>query len=142
LASEGREVKTFDDLAGLGKTRPAASALLSVGVLSLMGFPPTAGFFAKYYVFRSAVAAGGWFLPLAVFGVLLSILGAYYYLKIIVSLYMREAPDSTQESPAIAGSTPLAVAVWFTALCALALGVMPDTLTRWALLAAQSLTGN
>src|SRR5690606_26535880 len=88
--SRGREVVSYEDLAGLGRRHPAIAIPFVLGVLSLMGFPPTVGFFGKYYVFNSAVQAGGGMVYLAILGVLASAVGAFYYLRVIVYLYMRE----------------------------------------------------
>jgi NADH-quinone oxidoreductase subunit N len=88
--SKDREVVSYEDLAGLGRRHPMLALPFVLGVLSLMGFPPTAGFFAKYYVFSAAVEAGGNLVWLAVLGALTSAVGAYYYLRVLVFLFMRE----------------------------------------------------
>jgi len=78
-----------DDLsswAGLSERHPGLAAAMSLFMISLAGVPPTAGFMAKLTVFRSAVAAG--LTPLAVFGVLTSVAGLYYYLRVVVYVYM------------------------------------------------------
>jgi NADH-quinone oxidoreductase subunit N len=90
MGSKDREAVSYEDLAGAGRRHPLSALPFVIGVLSLMGFPPTAGFFGKYYVFNAAVQAGGGMLWLAILGVLASAAGAYYYLKVIVYLFMRE----------------------------------------------------
>ncbi len=90
FGSNGREAVSYEDLAGAGRRHPLVALPFVIGVLTLMGFPPTAGFFAKYYVFNAAVQAGGGMIWLAIIGVLSSAVGAYYYLRVIVFLFMKE----------------------------------------------------
>jgi NADH-quinone oxidoreductase subunit N len=92
--SRGKEAVSYDDLAGLGRRHPLVALPFVVGVLSLMGFPPTAGFFAKYYVIVAAVDAGGGLVWLAVLAVLTSAVGAYYYLRVIVVLFMKNPEEN------------------------------------------------
>ncbi|MEM8607713.1 MAG: NADH-quinone oxidoreductase subunit N [Myxococcota bacterium] len=91
MGSKGKEAVSYDDLAGAGRRHPGVAIPFVIGVLSLLGMPPTAGFFGKYYVFNAAVQAG--LVWLAVLGVLASAIGAYYYLKVIVYLFMREPEE-------------------------------------------------
>ncbi|MCB9634752.1 MAG: NADH-quinone oxidoreductase subunit N [Sandaracinus sp.] len=93
IGSKGREAVDYQDLAGVGRRHPAVVLPFVVGVLSLMGFPPTAGFFGKYYVFNAAVQAGGGFVWLAVAGILASAIGAYYYLRVVVVMLMKEPEE-------------------------------------------------
>jgi NADH-quinone oxidoreductase subunit N len=81
----------LDDYAGLGLRRPFLGFAMALFMFSLAGIPPTAGFFAKYYVFSSAIAKG--LVTLAVIGVLNSALSLYYYLRVIVVMYMRKADE-------------------------------------------------
>ena len=81
-------VEQIADLAGLGRTNPALAFFLAVLLFSLAGIPPLAGFFAKLYVFLAAIKAG--LYVLAVLGVLASVVGAYYYLRIVKVMYMDE----------------------------------------------------
>jgi len=90
MGSRGKEAVSYEDLAGVGRRHPAAAVPFVLGVLTLLGFPPTAGFFAKYYVFNAAVQAGGGMVWLAVLGVLTSAIGAYYYLRVIVYMFMKQ----------------------------------------------------
>lgn len=78
----------IDDLAGLAKRRPMLSLCMTVFLLSLAGIPPTVGFFGKFYLFNAAVGEG--LLWLAIWGVVSSVIGVYYYLRPIVVMYMRE----------------------------------------------------
>ena len=91
---------TIDGLAGLGRTRPAVAAVLSICLLSLTGLPPLAGFWGKLLIFGSAVnvvPAGGvsanaraWFIAAAVLGLLNAAVGAAYYLRVVAAMYFRE----------------------------------------------------
>jgi NADH-quinone oxidoreductase subunit N len=93
---EGRGLE-IADFAGLGRRRPALAAAMTVFMLSLAGVPPTLGLVGKFYLFR-AVIAGGYFW-LAIIGVLTSLISAYYYLRVVVMMYMREGePRPVSES--------------------------------------------
>ncbi len=84
----GTMVENIGELSGLSRTHPVIAAMLAVLLFSLAGIPPLAGFFAKFYVFLAAIKAG--LYPLAVLGVLASVVGAYYYLRIIKIMYFDE----------------------------------------------------
>ncbi len=115
---EGLELS---DYAGLAARSPLLAAAMSLFMLSLAGFPPTAGFFAKFYVFSSAVQAG--YTWLAVVGVLNSLVGVVYYVGVIVYMWMREpgaAPVRLNLSPALV--LALVLAAWGT----LQLGLLPS----------------
>ena len=90
LAMRRREgmVEEIDDLAGLSKTNPMMAFMLAMILFSLAGIPPLAGFFAKFYVFLAAIESG--LYVLAVIGVLASVVGAYYYLRIVKIMYFDE----------------------------------------------------
>jgi NADH-quinone oxidoreductase subunit N len=97
------------DFAGLWHTRPALAALMTVFLLSLGGFPPTAGFIAKWYVFSAAVQEG--YYGLAIIGVLTSVISVFYYLRIIVMMYMSEERAEHAVPPVpVAGLAGLAAA--------------------------------
>jgi NADH-quinone oxidoreductase subunit N len=120
LERGGEEAVGIGDTAGLGARHPLAALALSVFLLSLVGIPPTAGFVGKFYLFGSAIRSG--YIWLAVIGVLNSAVAAYYYLRVIVSMYMRE-PEGTPTvvAPSFAGALALVVALWGV----LQLGIMP-----------------
>jgi len=89
MRRNGRMVEDIDQLSGLSSTSPLMAFLLAMLLFSLAGIPPLAGFFAKFYVFLAAIHAG--LYALAVTGVLLSVVGAYYYLRIVKIMYF-DAP--------------------------------------------------
>ncbi|AOF88753.1 NADH-quinone oxidoreductase subunit NuoN [Sinorhizobium sp. RAC02] len=86
---EGGNVENIDDLAGLSSTNPFMATVLTILMFSLAGIPPMAGFFAKYFVFMAAIEAH--LYALAIIGVLASVVGAYYYLRIIKVMWFDEA---------------------------------------------------
>jgi NADH-quinone oxidoreductase subunit N len=97
MSGRGMEGDSLDDLAGLGRRHPWLAASMSVFLLSLAGFPPTAGFLAKFYVFSAAVAKGH--VPLVVAAVLASLISVGYYLKVVVAMYMRDPAGETSLGP-------------------------------------------
>ncbi|MBX7193883.1 MAG: NADH-quinone oxidoreductase subunit N [Sandaracinaceae bacterium] len=90
VGSRGKEAVSYEDLAGVGRRHPWVGVPFTLGILSLMGFPPTAGFFAKYWILEAAVNAGGAMTYLAILAVLMSAVGSYYYLKVLVYLFMKQ----------------------------------------------------
>ncbi|MGE3992731.1 NADH-quinone oxidoreductase subunit NuoN [Pseudorhodoplanes sp.] len=93
----GGMVENISDLAGLARTSPMMAFLLAMLMFSLAGIPPLAGFFAKFYVFLAAINAG--LYALAVIGVLTSVVGAYYYLAIVKTMYFDEPHKSFEPMP-------------------------------------------
>ncbi|MGQ0812754.1 MAG: NADH-quinone oxidoreductase subunit N [Nitrospiraceae bacterium] len=136
LRKGGLEGEEIEDFTGLAKHQPIAAFLMLVFMVSLAGIPPTAGFIGKFYVFMAAVKAGlAW---LAVVAVLFAAVSAYYYLRVVMVMYMRE-PD-----PAVTGEWRLVTspALSIVLACALAgvvlFGLFPDplvSLTSQAVLA-------
>ncbi len=116
----GEEAVEVRDYAGLGRRHPVLALALSLFLLSLVGIPPLAGFVGKVYLFGAAVRAG--FIWLAVIAVLNSALAAYYYLRVIVYMYMRD-PEGASASPvpSFAGALGLAIALVGVVL----LGIVP-----------------
>lgn len=90
-------VENIDDLAGLGRTKPLMAFLLAMLMFSLAGVPPLAGFFAKFYVFLAAIKAG--LYPLAVIGVLASVVGAFYYIRVVKIMYFDEPAEAFEPMP-------------------------------------------
>ncbi len=118
----------LDDFVGLWHRRPALAALLAVFLLSLGGFPPTAGFVGKWYIFAAAVQEG--YYGLAIVGVLTSVVAVYFYLSIIVRMYMTEARFGVPREPrvpalAAAGLGAAVVAVFY-------LGILPARVLEFA----------
>ena len=111
LERGGEEAVGVGDTAGLATRHPLAALALALFLLSLVGIPPTAGFVGKFYLFGAAVRSG--YVWLAVIGVLNSAAAAYYYLRIIVNMYMRE-PEGTPAviMPSFAGALAVVVALW------------------------------
>jgi NADH-quinone oxidoreductase subunit N len=134
LGREGREPRSLDDLAGLADRRPVLAATMTVFLISLTGIPVSAGFVGKFYLFSAAVSAG--YVALAIVGVLMSVVSAYYYLRVVVAMYMREAGGEDPWSPLDPGSK-LALAV--SLLVTLGLGIYPAPFLAWARIAARSL---
>lgn len=121
----------LDDFAGLASARPIAAACFSFFLLSLLGLPITAGFLGKFYIFDAALHAR--LIWLAILLALNSIIGSYYYLRVIVAMYMRE-PE--REFPA--GRIPFGVATVLSLAAAgtLYLGLFPSRLMAFAAQAA------
>ena len=94
--ADGRPVETIESLSGLSRSQPGLAAAFAIFMFSLAGIPPLLGFWAKFLVFDAAVAAG--LFELAVAGIALSVIGAYYYLKIIKTIYFDD--EAVPYSPA------------------------------------------
>ena len=126
LRKTGERGEEIADFAGLGKTNRTAAFLMLIFMFSLTGIPPMAGFIGKFYIFKSAVQAG--LVWLAVVGVLFSAVSAYFYLRIIMIMYMKEPKGSFEltTSPSLA----LALAISVTAV--IVIGVYPTNLLNFA----------
>jgi NADH-quinone oxidoreductase subunit N len=132
LGRKGEEVKTFADLDGLGLKYPWIGVSMMVFMLSLAGIPPTAGFMAKLFSLKTAVDAawlrpepgGSMFIILAVVGILVSVAGIYYYLRVIVHMYMRQATRVIRPLR----SKATAVAIGICLVATLLFGVWPNRL--------------
>jgi NADH-quinone oxidoreductase subunit N len=122
------------DFSGLWHEHPALAALMTIFLLSLGGFPPTAGFIAKWYVFTAAVNAGYYWL--AIIGVLTSVISVFFYLRIVVMMYMTpaEAPARFPAVPRIAGAALVA-----SAILIFYLGILPARVLDWAAASISSL---
>jgi NADH-quinone oxidoreductase subunit N len=121
FANAGERYVTLEDYEGLGRSSPLLAATLTIFLLSLIGIPMTGGFFAKFYVFSAALKAN--LVWLTLIGVVNSAIGAYYYLRIIVVMYMREARKEVPVAPISFGTgTALAISV----IATLYLGLMPN----------------
>ena len=131
-ALERREDETrgfawdLDRFSGLAQRRPGWALAMAIFMLSLGGIPPLAGFMGKLLVFRAAVDSG--LVTLVVVGVLTSAVGAYYYLRVVVYMYMRPPPEQATP-PASQWGTELALAL--TAVAVVLLGVAPALVDKW-----------
>lgn len=120
LARGGQEYLEVEDLSGLAVTQPWAAGAMAAFMFSLAGLPPTAGFVAKFYVFAAALRAG--YPGLTVLAVICTVVGFYYYLRIVVLMYMRppgKAVLGVWPAPAVAA------AIAICAIATLALGLFP-----------------
>ncbi|MCL4529574.1 MAG: NADH-quinone oxidoreductase subunit N [Chloroflexi bacterium] len=126
IALEKAEGKGLEiaDYAGIGRKYPALAAAMTVFMLSLTGIPPTLGFVGKFYLFRAAIA--GQFYLLAVIGVLTSLISAYYYLRVVVTMYMRDGEPETTSEPWLNITWGLA------ALLTVIVSLVPAPLFDWA----------
>jgi NADH-quinone oxidoreductase subunit N len=97
MRRDGGMVESIDQLAGLARTHPGMAFLMAMLLFSMAGVPPLAGFFAKFYVFLAAMKAG--LYVLAVIGVLASVVGAYYYLAIVKTMYFDEPAEGFYRMP-------------------------------------------
>jgi NADH-quinone oxidoreductase subunit N len=120
----------IDELAGWGYRYPLLAGCLAICMLSLGGIPPTLGFLGKYLVFQQAVAAGH--IHLAVLGVVASLVGVFYYLRVVYVLYMR--PERRQPEGLLIDGWGRAAAV-IAALATLVLGLWPADLLQWLIAA-------
>jgi NADH-quinone oxidoreductase subunit N len=134
LTRGGREPVTLSDMAGLSERRPLLAAALTVFLVSLTGVPISGGFVGKFYLFSAAVSAG--YAHLAIVGMLMSVVSAYYYLRVVVAMYMDGPIGEDSWSP-VGASAALALAISTTVV--LVLGVYPGPLMALARLAAASL---
>jgi NADH-quinone oxidoreductase subunit N len=134
LANYGEKYVTLDDYAGLARRSPLLAATLTIFLLSLIGIPITGGFFAKFYVFSAALRSN--LIGLTIIGVINSAIGAYYYLRIIVMMYMREART---EVPVMKVPAGIAAALVITVAATIYLGVLPGRVLDYALHSADGL---
>ena len=134
LARDGKEPLSLSDFAGLSQRRPVLAAAMTLFLISLTGVPVSGGFVGKFYLFSAAVNAG--YVGLAVVGVLASVVSAYYYLRVVVAMYMREPVG--EDSWARIGVLP-ATALAGACAVVLALGVYPGPVLDWARAAVRSL---
>jgi len=121
---EGENDSNLDinSYSGMGTKSPVLAALLSIVMFSLAGLPPLAGFFAKYYIFIAAIKSGlTW---LAILGIISSVISVYFYLRIIVLMYFKEAEGELVHTKSFSGFLGVAISV----LLVIMLGLMPGSL--------------
>lgn len=134
FANVGEKYVAIEDYAGLGRRSPALAATLTFFLMSLIGIPITGGFFAKFYVLTAALHSN--LVGLAIILVLNSAVGAYYYLRIIVMMYMREPRGEVPVTP-VPAAAGLAIAV--CVLATLYLGVLPGRVLDYGARSARQL---
>ena len=134
----GAEAVSYEDLAGIGRRHPAAALAFSLFLTSLAGLPPTAGFFGKWFIFRAAIDSGMYLLTIVAF--INSVIGVYYYLRVLVFMYMREpaagAPIATPMR-----SWYVDTALVISAILVIAIGILPSTSLDMAVKAASIFGG-
>jgi len=134
FANAGERYVTLDDYTGLGRRSPLLAMTLTIFLISLIGIPATAGFFAKFYVFSAALKAN--LVWLTIIAVVNSAIGAYYYLRVIVAMYMR---DSTQDIPVMRVPVGVTATLLFSVAAVIYLGILPGRVLEFATRSAQSL---
>jgi NADH-quinone oxidoreductase subunit N len=127
LGGAGEKHLSLDDYAGLGQRQPFAAAALSLFLLSLLGLPVTAGFFGKFYIFKAALQSH--LIWLAVLMAVNSVIGAYYYLRLIVAMYMREPHEEVARVPFPVGVT---LVLTICALGTVYFGLFPNQVIGFA----------
>jgi len=127
LAGAGERYVTLEDYAGLGRRSPLLAAILTIFLLSLIGIPITGGFFAKFYVFSSALQQN--LVGLVIIGVINSAIASYYYLRVIVFMYMREPRQEVPVTPVPLG---LGIALALSVAATIYLGILPNRVLEYA----------
>jgi len=128
LTGKGERYTSIDDFAGLGQKQPLTAAMFSIFLLSLIGVPLTGGFFGKFYIFKAAMESH--LVWLTVLGLLSSAVAAYYYLRILVVMYMKEPSEATVNAEPL--SPGLSLALILPAVGTLALGIFPGWVLEFA----------
>src|SRR5215475_4762529 len=132
LGGAGEKYLSLEDYTGLGRRQPVVAAALSLFLLSLLGLPVTAGFFGKFYVFRAAVNSH--LIWLAILMAANSVIGAYYYFRLIVVMYMREPSTQAGPAPAVVGfPLPVNVVLLLTAAGTVYFGLFPNQVLSFVL---------
>jgi NADH-quinone oxidoreductase subunit N len=141
LGQRGEKRLTLQDYAGLGSTQPELAACFSLFLFSLLGLPATGGFLGKFFAFQAALDAsdahGRWIIWLVVMAAINSVIGAYYYLRVIITMYFNE--PSTDYTPTRVAPA-LIVALVIAAAGTLYLGILPGHVLSFAKSAADSLS--
>jgi NADH-quinone oxidoreductase subunit N len=129
----GAEAVSYEDLSGIGRRHPAAALPFALFLVSLAGIPPTAGFFGKWFIFRAAMDGGYYWLTIIAF--INSVIGAYYYLRVLVFMYMREpAAGAPIATPMKSGYVNAALLL--SAILVIVLGLAPSSTLDMAMKAA------
>jgi NADH-quinone oxidoreductase subunit N len=136
LSGKGERYQSVEDFAGLGQKQPAIAAMLAIFLLSLIGVPLTGGFFGKFYIFKAALDSR--LVWLAVLGLLNSAVAAYYYLRLLVTMYFREPGEAASEAEPPTFSLRLALGLCVAAT--LFLGIFPTWVVEFAGKASQAIS--
>ncbi len=128
LSGKGERYQNIEDFSGLAQKQPLAAAMFSIFLLSLIGVPLTGGFFGKFYIFKAALESH--LVWLTVLGLLNSAVAAYYYLRILVMMYMREPAEATEAVEPLSPGLRLALIV--PAIGTLFLGIFPNWVLDFA----------
>jgi NADH-quinone oxidoreductase subunit N len=131
IGGMGEKNLTLDDYAGLAQRQPVAAAALSLYLLSLLGLPVTAGFFGKFYIFKAAVNSH--LIWLAILMAINSIIGAYYYLRVIVVMYMREGSAAAMATAPVRFPVAVNVVLAITAIGTVYFGLFPNQVLNFIL---------
>jgi NADH-quinone oxidoreductase subunit N len=134
LERRTRKAMALVDLQGLGRRYPVPAGMLGLFLLSLAGIPGTAGFVAKLAVFRAAVEAGQ--IVLVVVAVLSSVIAAFFYIRVIVTMFMEDEPEDAETQPALVTTTGLSAGLALSAALVVVLGIVPGALIDLARQAA------
>ena len=126
LRSEGFRGEDLSDYEGLAQSHPLPSALMLVFMFSLTGIPPTAGFIAKFYVFMEAINTG--YLSLVIIAVIFSVVSAFFYLRVVMYMYMRDPKGEVR----LMNSVPMSLSLAVTALFVLIVGIFPSFILEFA----------
>ena len=134
VSREGKECENIADLAGLNQRNAWYAFVMLLVLFSMAGIPPLMGFYAKFAVLKALVAAQyGWALWLAVFAVVMSLIGAFYYLRVVRTMYFDEKTDDAPLSDSVLLKCVLSV----NALLLLVWGILPDSLIEWIRIALE-----
>ena len=128
---DGTRGATLDELNGFGRRNPGGALAFFIFLISLAGIPPTVGFVAKVFILGPVLDAG--LVWLAVFIALNAVLAAFYYLRVVVHMYMY---DVDSNAPRLLNARLLSAGLGLGALATVVIGIVPDSLYRWALQAA------
>ncbi|MFN0161076.1 MAG: NADH-quinone oxidoreductase subunit N, partial [Burkholderiales bacterium] len=137
LSTKGFECEQLEDLKGLNRRSPWTAFIMLVLMFSLAGVPPTAGFYAKLSVLSAVVNAGQ--IWLAVVAVVFSLIGAFYYLRIVKLMYFDDPRDTPQTTGPIGGSLEFRVLLSANGMALLVLGILPQQLMNICFIAIKSL---
>ncbi len=136
LARQGFESEEITDLAGLNHRSPLFAGVMAIGLFSLAGIPPMVGFYAKLAVLQSLIASGqGFYIGLAIYAVLMSLIGAFYYLRVVKVMYFDEPVTATT----VSAPADVRVVLSINGLLVLLLGFVPGALMALCAQAVKSM---